>query len=340
MSVRPHKTIPGKYIIDYYPQGRKGKQVRVVFTGAEADARTLELQLRRNGSASLPNKVNPKIVDILPEFLEWYKLHRKPRSYRDMQEALKHLVPHFGNLSVCRIAPAIITKYQQLRAGRNRSCNKELTCLQAIIKYMVKNNYCQPLPFTIEMLPYRQSLPQIPHPGDIQKFIEAVENPVKKAMILFMWECGLRFCDTTNLLWENINWQTSVILVEVTKAAPRLCMMTNNIKAILEPLRKETGYVFENPKTGNPYKSVKTLFKGASKRAGIRRINPHLLRHACGTYMLEATGDLRLVQTTLGHKSVETTQRYTQIATTRLQAGMQATASYTNNLIKLQTPDK
>lgn len=107
-------------------------------------------------------------------------------------------------------------------------------------------------------------------------------------------------------------------------------------QALLAPYRKESGYVFENPKTGKPYSSMKTIFKSACKRAGIRRINPHLLRHACGTYMLEATGDLRLVQTTLGHKSVETTQRYTQIATNRLVAGMQATASYIKTLTESQ----
>lgn len=337
MSVRPHKNHPGKWIIDYYPQGRKGKRVQTVVTGSESDARALELQLRRDGFTAPSNKVNPKIVDVLPEFLNWYKLHRKPRSYKDMVYALKFLVPHFGKLQVNRITQGVVTQYKQLRQDRVRSCNKELTCLQAILKYMVKNNHCNPLPFTIELLPYKQPLPQIPHPGDIQKFIDAVTNPIKKAMVLFMWQCGLRFCDTTNLRWENINWDTNVILVEITKTDPRMCILTKEIKAHLLPFRKDSGYVFENPKTGQPYKSVKTLFRDASKRAGIRRINPHLLRHACGTYMLEATGDLRLVQTTLGHKSVETTQRYTHIATKRLQAGMQATAHYTSDLIQSQT---
>ena len=336
MSVRPHKKQPGKWIIDYYPQGRKGKQVKTVFTGSEADARTLELQLRRDGSSLLSGKVNPKIVDVLPQFLEWYKLHRKPRSYKDMQYALKFIIPHFGKLPANRITPAAITQYKLSRVGKNRSCNKELTCLQAVIRWMVRNNYCNPLLFTIEQLPYKQPLPQIPHPGDIEKFMGAITDPLKRAGALFMWQCGLRFCDTVYLRWENINWEAGVVLVEVTKSDPRLCILPPDIRTILEPRRKASGYVFMNPVTGKPYTTMRNIFDTACRKAGIRRINPHLLRHAFGTYMLEATGDLRLVQALLGHKKVDTTQRYTQIATRRLQAGMQAIASYTKNLIESQ----
>jgi integrase/recombinase XerC len=44
----------------------------------------------------------------------------------------------------------------------------------------------------------------------------------------------------------------------------------------------------------------------------------HKFRHAYATDTLEATGDLRLVQTLLGHKSVTTTAIYTKIQTSRL----------------------
>lgn len=104
------------------------------------------------------------------------------------------------------------------------------------------------------------------------------------------------------------------------------------MKTLLEPLKKSEGYVFANPKTGKPYGSLKTLFRNARKRAGIKRIHPHLLRYAIGTYTLEATGDLRLVQEFRGHKSINTTQIYTQIATSRKRVGMSQTADYIGQL--------
>ena len=335
MSVRPHPKQPGKYIIDYYPQGSKGKRNRIVYTGTKTDAVTWETELRRTVHG-LPNPANPKIIDIIPEFLEWYKLHRADRSWRDMKDHLKNLLPHFGKLQVNRITQSIVNQYKLIRIGRNKTCNNELNALKAIIKFMVKYNYSKPLTFQIELLPYKAPIPQVPHPTDINKLIAAVRKPIKKAMLLLMWQCGLRFGDMINIRWERIDWNTNTInLIDTKGKHPRLCIMTGDIKAILEPLRKETGYVFENPKTGRPYGSLKTLFKGACERAGIKRLHPHQLRHAAGTYLLEATGDLRLVQTMLGHKSITTTQIYTQIATERLRQGMSKAEDYISQLTKM-----
>lgn len=61
--------------------------------------------------------------------------------------------------------------------------------------------------------------------------------------------------------------------------------------------------------------NIKTLWRivaSAAAAAGLRHIHPHMLRHTRAHEVLEQSGDIRLVAQALGHRSLQTTMRYTQ----------------------------
>jgi site-specific recombinase XerD len=71
----------------------------------------------------------------------------------------------------------------------------------------------------------------------------------------------------------------------------------------------------------NPIESLSTrqlnrIVRDAAEAAHIdKRISMHTLRHSFATHLLEQKVDIRVIQVLLGHKRLDTTALYTQVAT-------------------------
>jgi integrase/recombinase XerD len=124
------------------------------------------------------------------------------------------------------------------RAGKARATNKELDYVKAIIGFMVKNNYANPLPFKIEKVPYKRPIPRIPHTSEIEQFISEIGDPAKRAIALLMFKAGLRFKEATHVKLEEIEMDTDIIYLTTTKGGrPRICVLPPEVKEIMADKR-------------------------------------------------------------------------------------------------------
>ncbi len=158
------------------------------------------------------------------------------------------------------------------------------------------------------------------------------------ALILIMYRHGLRAAEASTLLWSQVEWPKPVVMIDapaprgylhvrrVKRGKPSVHPIRDDELAALEELRRRhepegAPYVFmsERGQRLDP-RSINWLVKRAGVRAGLPlSVHAHMLRHACGYALVNRNLDLRLVQDWLGHRSVQETVRYTELAPGRFE---------------------
>jgi len=341
MSIRPYKDketgliVPGKFIIEYYPQGRKGAQVRQTVSGLTlAQAQAMELQLRRQYAPEV--KHDPKVIDVVPDWLKDASLEYAPTTMTDIGYALKKLLEHFGQWKLSRLNLELFQAYMRKRMtdtwrpvvhnpdpektyapakpiGKRR-INTELKYMGLFIKYCVKKHHMLPLPFQI---PKFQKLPKtqkvLPSMSEVDSLLLHCHADARLAVLLYH-DVGLRKTEALTLRAENVLLDDDVMLVKGKGDKERFVpIVSEQLRGELEKRleARNEGYVLISPRTGGPYKDLRKAIEGAAERAGIsKNIYNHLFRHANATNLLEAGADLETVQHNLGHADIKTTQIY------------------------------
>jgi len=144
-------------------------------------------------------------------------------------------------------------------------------------------------------------------------------SPHLKYVVFTAILTGLRMRAILGLHKDEINFNLGLITkrpeqASMNKRAGVIPIPDDLVGLLKSRVRKSvSGYVFENPRTGRPMDHVKRSFKKALKVAGIENFRFHDLRHTFATYALVKSKDIRGVQEILGHRNIQTTQKYTHV---------------------------
>lgn len=144
------------------------------------------------------------------------------------------------------------------------------------------------------------------------------------ALILLAFRHGLRVCELCALRWEQVDLKAGLLHVRRRKRGmPSTHPLRGpEIRALrsLERLYPDHGgYVFVSERRGPlTAASVRKIVARAGQLAGLPfPVHPHMLRHATGFYLANRGIDTRAIQLYLGHKNIQHTVRYTELAAGR-----------------------
>jgi integrase len=142
-------------------------------------------------------------------------------------------------------------------------------------------------------------------------------------MILIGYRHGLRASEVCDLQWSQVELNTGRLHVRRAKnGSPSVHPLQGDEIRALRRLQREQGlsaFVFMTER-GGPMtpKAFHGLFARIGKRAGMPfPVHPHMLRHGCGFALANAGHDTRSLQAWLGHRNIQHTVRYTELAPDR-----------------------
>ena len=169
-----------------------------------------------------------------------------------------------------------------------------------------------------------RKLPAILSPDEVVRFLEAVPSLKSRAALTTAYAAGLRVSEAVSLKVGDIDSDRMLIQVRHGKGAKdRTVMLSAQLLDILRTywrLTRPTDWLF--PGRGERPIDVTVLHsacRSATKAAGLtKNVSVHTLRHSFATHLLESGVDIRIIQVLLGHNSLSTTARYTQVATTTI----------------------
>ena len=228
------------------------------------------------------------------------------------------------------------------REKKKSSIGRKLAAVRAFYKFLAKEGAIAANPAaTVSTPKLDKTLPRIMTEEEMNNFLNRVAEAVPKgepmmrrdrAILELLYASGLRVSELAGLDLRSINYGDGMLLVRGKGRKERIVPFGSKAKQALEdylPIREKL--LMEVRKTGQTALFINTKGARLTTRSVDRllkkyvlafgpnvKVSPHSMRHAFASHLLTEGADLRSIQEMLGHKSLSTTQKYTQVSIKQL----------------------
>ena len=172
-----------------------------------------------------------------------------------------------------------------------------------------------------------RTLPVVLTPDEVRRLLQAVSSLKYRAALSIAYGAGLRASEITHLRVTDIDSPRMLIHVEQGKCGRDRNALLSPV--LLELLRDwwhyaqarhkmlKGGWLFPGQNPVNPvsYRQLSRACHNAVILVGFdKHVTLHTLRHSFATHLLEQHVDIRVIQVLLGHAKLNTTARYSHVA--------------------------
>ena len=250
------------------------------------------------------------------------------RTVEQRKRHLKVLKSFFSNKKIFQISPKDIDEYKtfRLKTLKPSSVNRELAVLRNIINMAKrwKMFYGEnPVSISGLLTENNQRDRVLSFEEEDKLFISSAEH--LKPVLSTALNTGMRKGEILSLTWDEVDFKNNVLIIRAANSKSkktRRIPMNSVLRTMFLELKANTSwfdkklidideddnYVFRD-NLGRPVKDIKTAFKNACRRADIKGLRFHDLRHTAGTRMNEYGVGIVAISEILGHSSIDITKR-------------------------------
>ena len=324
------------WVVDISYQHPNGREERIrkkspiqTRRGAEQYEREVRAHLAAGTFGEKEPVEKPLFREFAKEFIRDYATtNNKPSEVRSKTMILNlHLLPTFGNQRLDAIGVRQIEAYKAKKIQERlspKTVNNHLTVLRKLLSVAHEWELIDGVP-AVKWL-------KVPEPkfdfldfDEAEQLIEAAD-PEWRPMIVAALKTGLRLGELLALSWEDINLKLGKLIVRRSIARgvmgtpkngrTRTVPLGETVLRELKAHRHLRGeFVFCNP-DGRPLteNQCKAPLKRIFKRAGLRKLAWHALRHTFASHLVMKGAPLKSVQELLGHSDIRMTMRYSHLS--------------------------
>jgi integrase len=295
-----------KYSISIWVDGIR--HLKSTGTTNRREAETIEREFREelNRRRHQIREASPDMTfaDLAARFLA----DGSPRPYH--LDRLKVLLPHFGEWPISTISKASVREFRTARHKEkpltDTTLNRDIEVLRHLLYWAVDEGFLTTNPLARIRLPRQRRKPRpIMSLAEEAKLLDAAA-PHLRQIVIGALDSGMRRGELLNQRSEHIDFNRRVLLVTHSKTAggeAREIPLTARLAELLSACHTPEGLIFTFK--GRPIHRIKTAWKAAVRRAGIRYFRFHDLRHTFNTRLMEAGVVQDVRKALMGHSSGE-----------------------------------
>ncbi|MES2985315.1 MAG: site-specific integrase [Pseudomonadota bacterium] len=251
------------------------------------------------------------------------ELKNKPSSVKLNRHLIqKHIIPYFAGRKITEITSRDICEFQYHHRNTRTQANRLLELLSKMFNLAEiwglreSGNPCRNIDRFKERIVTRFLSPE--EIICLQKELDRQKRttPHAAAAIRLLLLTGCRKSEILAMKWQDIDLRQGVLTLHDSKTGMRMVPLNHSALDVIKKIPRvgDCPYVIANPRTGKGMNDLNRTWRRVRKYTKLEDVRLHDLRHTFASRGVEAGLSLIVISKLLGHKQLQTTQRYAHLA--------------------------